>query len=94
MVGPELTEDIDYAQNEVNLEPFYERFLRERIEDAELDRKLLILVYSNKNQGAVWRTDVDAERCTNQRREHAHARIQVDVPNRQLRSQIARGSVH
>jgi hypothetical protein len=41
---------------------FYERFLKEKYEELETEEKLLLMVYSNKNQGAVWRTDMDMER--------------------------------
>lgn len=44
------------------MELFYERFLREKIENLESDGKLFLGVYSNKNQGAVWRTDIDGNR--------------------------------
>jgi hypothetical protein len=57
-----LIKDIDYAQSDSHLEKFYERFLKDKYEELEADEKFFITVYSNKNQGAVWKTDLDLNR--------------------------------
>jgi hypothetical protein len=61
-----IKSDVDFAQNGGNLELFYERFLREKFENLENNGKLFLGVYSNKNQGAVWRTDIDESRYPSQ----------------------------